>query len=133
MDKFEAKLKEIEKEIRGVGFRYVKCDEWGLRCAVTKRRLTEVLQYMGWGRPDNLDDFVKISFHYGEAHMHLKNGNHKKYWIDVMNYLREWIIWKEEEISDAFHEMAAKNDDIFFVDKNNNGDYVKVFNEAVPY
>ncbi len=111
MDKFEAKLQEIKEEFYAAGFRYVKVAESGIRCVVTKRHFQEVLLHTGWGRVDHLDDFVKISFCHGEAKMHLKHDKNKKYWIDVMDYLRAWIGMEKEEIFDAFYETyVAKYD-----------------------
>ena len=114
MDKIEAKLQEIKGEMRGAGFRWVKVNEWGIRCVVTKKHLQDVLLHTGWGKVDHLDDFVKISFGYEGAKMHLKNGNNREYWKDVMNYLRAWIGMEiEEEISAACEEEYAAAKDFF--------------------
>lgn len=45
--------------------------------------------------------------------MHLKHGNNREYWKDVMNYLRAWIGKKEAEISAACEEEYAAAKDFF--------------------
>lgn len=114
MDNFEAKVNEVKKEMREMGFYGVKVGEWGIETYLNKKNLRKVLQSIGiYGIPDELiqDEFIKIVFKYGEARMNvvLKCAGSKKLWHSVFELLRAWIILKEKEIDDEVAENAKSD------------------------